>query len=95
MKCAKFRSIGRHSFETVWHRRDDDSDTGEHEGYIRLSEWVEVDFPPIADQVVIEQEIIQLNAKAAEIRATLGVQIAAIEARKAELLCITDQRETA
>lgn len=94
MKVAKYRSIGRYPYETVWHW---DESVGEpnHEGYVRLSEWVEVEFPPLRDKQVVEDEIVKLNAKAAEIRANLGLQIAAIEARKAELLCITDQREPA
>lgn len=91
-RIALFKMVGSTiSWTTPW-GEDSAGKDGEIAGYVRTSEWVEVDFPPRKPEEQIAQEIVQLDEKATELRAEYGVKLAAIERRKQELAAITDQR---
>lgn len=68
-------------FLTVWHRAVGDEKRAEHDGYVRVSEWVPVDFPPRSDM--------DLNAEAAKTlqaaRDKAAQELAAMDARLAGL----------
>lgn len=89
MKVALFKTVGKYSSEMIWPESMGDS----LPGYVRLSEFVDVAFPPLPQDIQNAEEITQLDAAATKIRTEMGAKLHAIEARKAGLLCITDQRE--
>ena len=62
---------------------------------VRVSEWVEVEFPPCDPAQFVPQQIAAIDAQIAEVNRRAGLAIADLEARKAELLAITDKREIA
>lgn len=90
-KIAQFKMIGWDSdIVSVW-RFDRCHPDGTLPGYVRISEWVEVEFPPRIESSAPE-EVAQLQAKLAEIDAEHGKKQIAIKIRIANLLAISDQR---
>lgn len=63
------------------------------EDKIRLTEWVEVDFPELPPEDHVKKEIEALDIRIAEVRTAAEVKIAQIERRKSELLAITYKPE--
>jgi len=61
---------------------------------IRLSEYVDVEFPPRAAEEVVPEQIAAIDAQLAEVADKFGKALAELKARKAELLAITNQAET-
>lgn len=57
-------------------------------GYVRTSEYVEVEFPPLANFEVIEAQVAALEEAAAEINAKAFDAVANIKARIMELRSI-------
>jgi hypothetical protein len=61
---------------------------------IRMSEYVDIDFPPRAAEEVVPEQIAAIDAQLAEVADKFGKALAELKARKAELLAITNQAET-
>lgn len=60
-------------------------------GYVRISEYVDVDFPPLQDEAVVRQQIEKLDEIADKITDDYRNKIAEIQDRKSKLLAITHQ----
>lgn len=86
MKVAKFKYIGTHSFETISDDELEGADT-----YVRLSEYVDVEFPPRADEAVVDQHLEVLDRAESELRSKFQVALDSIEKQRAELRAITYQ----
>ena len=92
MQIAQFKHVGDGGdYTCIWKRsmmlKDDNL-----AGYVRVSEWIEVEFPPRAPDAMIPEEVRQLDAKLEELKADFAKKVTAIEAAKANLLAITDSR---
>jgi single-stranded DNA-binding protein len=92
MKIALYKAVGGGYF-MVWDVSMGGG-SGIVEGYVRTSEWIDVEFSPRESKESIAEEVHQLDVKADEIRATMGRQLIAIETAKANLLAISDQRSS-
>lgn len=58
-RLTVFRSVGGLGTEIVFHVGSNDSYTPR--GYVRVSEFVEVTFPPLAQDTVIQQQLAVLD----------------------------------
>ena len=67
----------------------------EYDGYIRISEWVEVDFPPRAPEQIIPAQLAMLDArKAEEVDRHLDA-LGQIAEERGKLLALTHSGEAA
>lgn len=82
MRVAMFKSI-RFGYE-VASSCEYASDTD----YVRISEWVDVEFPPISNREVINNQITALDKMAKAVREKAADQLAIIEQKQAELLAL-------
>lgn len=70
-----------------------DEDDYTMDGYVRVSEWTDIEFTPINHQSVVDQKIAIIDAEIQDARAKFQVTLNGLEQRKAELLAIPDMRE--
>ncbi len=84
MKVAKFKSL-EYGYESV-------SDEGlDHlPNYVRLSEYVDVEFPPLGRDEVIQKQVSALDAVRERIVEEFTGKLAEIDRRKQELLALPD-----
>lgn len=61
------------------------------QNYVRISEYVDVEFPPLQDEHVVRQQVEKLDAIADRITDDYRNKIAEIQERKSKLLAITHQ----
>lgn len=61
-------------------------------GYVRVSEWVVIDFPDID---ATDEQVAAIDEKITELRAEFQNSLTNLERRKAELLAIPDLRAEA
>jgi hypothetical protein len=87
---ALYRSTGS-NFLMVLGRQDPADDDRPLNGYTRVSEFIEIDFPPLPAAEVVSAEIRSLDEARAKIVETFTAQLAAIDGRKAELMAVTHQ----
>lgn len=85
MKLAKWRNV-RVGYEVVTDEWCDG-----HNDYIRLSEFVEVDFPALSVDAVIAQEVAVLDKKIDDIQTRALVEMTQLRQRKQELLALTSE----
>jgi len=90
MRVATFTHLGS-SYLCVWQESMMRKD-GALPGYVRISEWVDVDFPPRAQAEVVPEELAQIEEKAQELKSDFAKKMGALEERRAQLLAITDER---
>lgn len=62
------------------------------DGYARVSEYVEVDFPPLSDEAAIQQQLGALDRTERELREKFQQHLDGIKSRRAELLALTHMR---
>jgi hypothetical protein len=58
-------------------------------GYARVSEYVDVEFPPLADEAVIKQQLDALDRTEQELREQFQRHLNGINDRRAELQALT------
>lgn len=90
MKLALYRNTTyRHSgsFPSMFCDEDDDNSHGSE--YARVSEPVEVEFPPLSTEAVIKQQIDALDRTEQQIREDFQQKLDAIQNRRAELQALT------
>lgn len=63
----------------------------EHEEYVRVSEIIDVDFPPRDEGEAVQDEVVQLDRAIEEIKKEALIKVEAIQQRKAELLALTHE----
>lgn len=90
MKIAKYITMsdsGR-GYEVI-HSEKDGADYERVCGYVRISEFVEVEFPPLKDQVIVEKQIAALDKAETELRTKFQAALNGIEQQRQELRAIT------
>lgn len=60
-----------------------------HADYVRVSEFVDVTFPPLREEAVIERQLEALDRTETELRSKFQDKLNSIESRRAELRAIT------
>jgi len=89
MKLILMKNL-KYNFKTVITLRDDESlGTYESDEYVRLSEVVDVDFPPLSNEEVVKAEVSAIEKRITSVRADCEASITALEGRKQELLALT------
>lgn len=88
MKVAIFKSaVG---YTTAY-----DHDTGEgmvkYSRYTRISEYVEVEFPPLPTETVVEGQLAALTGAETELRNQFETKLSEIKTERAKLLSLTHQ----
>jgi len=68
---------------------DDDLTGWEKLDYVAISEPVEVDFPELSNEVIVNKQIAILDKQITKIQAEAEASITQLKARKQELLAIT------
>lgn len=95
MKVAQFRGTGKYGC-VLTIARDDENDLARPiEGYVRITEWLDVTFVPLSHEAVVVGELAVLDSERAEIVQDFAEKLKAIDDRKAELLAITHITEDA
>lgn len=92
MKIAKYitMSEGRRGYEVI-HTEKDGTDFERVCGYVRISDFVEVEFPPLKDEAIVEKQIASLDKAESELRAKFQAALNGIEQQRQELRAITYQ----
>lgn len=83
MRVALFRS----KYGTVIPYEDHSWVHGQAD-YARISEYVDVEFPPLDAQTIVAGQVAQLDAQRSEVVEEFTKQLAVIDRRKAELISI-------
>ena len=86
MKLAQFRSIGERSYESVLEEWADGSSS-----YVRISEFVEVEFPPLHNDEVVQRQLDGLDRVEQALREKFQEALGGLERQRAELRAITYQ----
>lgn len=61
----------------------------ESKEYTRVSEWIEVDFPPRSQEEVVTEQLAGLDALQNEVEKDYAVKMHAIKEKRAELAALT------
>ena len=88
MKIAQFESMSTPGSFQFW-----DEGMEKYTTAGRISEYVDVQFPPRALEELVPAQVAIIDRKIAEVSAELGRQIAELKDAKGRLLALTDQRE--
>jgi len=70
---------------------DDDEDMSffENQGYVQITEFVEIDFPDLAKDAIVNNQIVVLDKEINRVMAETEVKVNKLKARKQELLAIS------
>ncbi len=90
MKYAKFQDPKIPSLISVVGREDDDLERPFLQD-VRISEWVEVDFPPRAPEEVVPAQLAALDREAEAVRKEFTDKLHKIAERRASLLALTHE----
>lgn len=83
VKLAIFESTGKYSYQVIY-----TPDEAEHSGYARVSEWVEVSFPPRDAEEALQEKITCLDKEMEAIRKEALEKLNKLQERRQELLAI-------
>lgn len=88
MKIAKFQHIGTPDWFAVWEQRDDGSDPMP-ESYVRVSEYLDIQFPALPAEEIVPAQMAALDKAEAELRAKFQEKLHEIAEQRAKLLALT------
>jgi len=88
MKIALFKRLGDHSYETI---KGPEWEGIGFDEYIRISEYIEVEFPPLADDSIVEKQLAALDKAEQQLRNKFQEALNGIERHREELRAITYQ----
>ena len=60
-------------------------------GYTRVTEWVNVEFPALAPEVIVPAQIAALDRRADEVKAEFAAKLREIAEARASLLALTQE----
>jgi hypothetical protein len=90
MKYAKYISMshsGQHKYESIQNEKEG-SDLERLCGYVRISEFVEVEFAPLTDGSVVEKQLAALDKAESELRTKFQFALNGLEQQRQELRAI-------
>ena len=92
-KVALFQRIGDLDWTTVWcagsEQSDDEADDDQPEGWVRVSQYITVDFPEANQDTVIEKQLAQLDKAEQRAREELQQRLNQIQDVRQKLLSLT------
>lgn len=92
-RIAMFQHGTDRTWRTVFERPLDalDGDAQILEPYVRISEWVDVEFPALASEVIVPAQIAALDRQAEEVKAEFAAKLREIAEARASLLALTQE----
>jgi hypothetical protein len=90
MKLAQFKSLGNYPL-TLYYEPASEA----HTDMVRMTEYVDIEFPPRDIREVVPAQVAIIDSKIAEVTEEFGKKLAMLKEAKENLLAITDQREPA
>jgi hypothetical protein len=86
MKVAQFKSVIG-GYTAVYDER-----LAKHvTGVVQISEFVDIEFPPLATEEVVQQQLSALDSAETELRAKFDQKLSEINTQRAELRALTHQ----
>ena len=78
---------------TAWSQPQytDEGDAWTIEGYTRLTEWVDVEFPALPLEVIVPAQIAELDRRAEKVKAEFTAKLREIADARASLLALTQE----
>ena len=89
MKHAQFKNI-KYDYTYIVSRQDDDLERT-HANDVRVSEWIEIEFPPLPQGDVISGQIAALDAKQRQLVTEHLAALQEIADARAKLLSLTHE----
>lgn len=90
MKIAKFQRIGHADWFCCWEQHQDGSDQMP-ETYVRVSEYLDITFPPRPVEEIVPAQLAVLDATERELRGEFLTKLNALAEQRAKLLALTHQ----
>ena len=92
-RVAMFQHGTDRTWRTVFERPFGalDGDAWTVEPYVRISEWVDVEFPALAPEVIVPAQIAALDRRAEEVKAEFAAKLREIAEARASLLALTQE----
>ena len=92
-RIAMFQHGTDRTWRTVFERPFGalDGDAWTVEPYVRISEWVDVEFPALAPEVIVPAQIAALDRRAEEVKAEFAAKLREIAEARARLLALTQE----
>src|SRR4051812_31587780 len=97
MQIALFQSIDSPQYVSVWNAPVGIYSSKEPDlkycpaGYVRVSEWIEVEFPPLESAEVIAAQVAEVNKMREKVVAEFTAKLSGIDAYLANLRAVTHQ----
>ena len=91
MRVAVFSHGVDTAWLVTWNQHEGDDDSYCPGGYVRVSDWVDVDFPERPRADVVPEQIAKLDERADEIRREMLAKLNEIACEKASLLALTHE----
>jgi hypothetical protein len=89
MRIAIFKRIGTdYAYESI--KKEEDAQYASDD-FVRITEYIDVSFPPLQDESIIEQSLGVLDKAESQLRNKFQVALNAIEQQRQELRAITFQ----
>lgn len=92
-KVALFERVGSFGYLTCWafdpKLPDEEADARMPDGYVRLSPWLEIEFPSLDDSAVIESQLKQLDKAEQKAREELQQRLNAINDTRQKILALS------
>ena len=92
-RVAMFQRGVDSTWTTTWSQPQytDEGDAWTIDGYTRITEWVDVEFPELAPEVLVPAKIADLDRKAEEIKAEFAAKLREIADARASLLTLMQE----
>ena len=92
-RVAMFQRGVDSTWTTTWSQPQytDEGDAWTIDGYTRITEWVDVEFPALPPEVTVPAQIAALDRKAEEVKAEFTAKLREIADARASLLALTHE----
>lgn len=92
-RVAMFQRGVDSTWTTTWSQPQytDEGDAWTIDGYTRITEWVDVEFPALPPEVIVPAQIAALDRRAEEVKAEFTAKLHEIAEARASLLALTQE----
>ena len=92
-RVAMFQRGVDSTWTTTWSQPQytDEGDAWTIDGYTRITEWVDVEFPALPPEVIVPAQIAALDRRAEEVKAEFTAKLHEIAEARASLLALTHE----
>lgn len=92
-RVAMFQRGVDSTWTTTWSQPQytDEGDAWTIDGYTRITEWVDVEFPALPPEVIVPAQLTALDRQAEEVKAEFTAKLREIADAKASLLALTHE----